>query len=142
MAAGLVIAVRGARLPRRTASPPWVLHGSVRERMIRASVARAPATFSATVRPVTVRASRVQQRQDLVHHGRHSAGGMEVGHVARRGRVHLGHVRRGARQLFQHVHRDLPAIGLVGDGRDVQGQVRRSADRRAQAEGVLDAPGD
>ena len=57
MAAGLVMPVSGARLPRRMASPPPWLQGSAADRMMARSPSRTPSRFWATVFPVTVRAS-------------------------------------------------------------------------------------
>ena len=138
MAAGLVMAVFGARFPRRTARPPPVAQGSAMVRMMPVLWILASATFSATGFAADRQGVPVEKGQDLLHDRRHAAGGMKIRDIRRRGRVHLGNVRRGAAQFFEVIHVEID-VRLVGDGQHVQDGIGRPADGGVEADGVFDA---
>ena len=78
----------------------------------------------------------------MLHHRRHTAGAVEVGHIAQAVGVDFGQMGGGAGNLVDLFHVQLTA-GLVGNGREVQRHIGGAADGHAQPQGVgQSGPGD
>ncbi len=80
----------------------------------------------------------IYEWENLFHNRGNASGGVEVGNIGRRCRVHLGDVWCAATQFFQEVHGDV-AVGLIADRRYVQGDIRRPPDGRTDADAVFNA---
>ena len=104
-ALGLMIAPRGARLPRSTAMPALSLNGASNGLITSVLKFSASAMFSPTVLPLAVTASEVQQRRDLLHHHRQAAGVAEVLHQVLARGLQVDQARQLAGQPVEVVDR-------------------------------------
>ena len=82
-------------------------------------------------------AIEVQQRLQLAQHRADAAGGEQILHVMRPGRLQIDQDRRRLADLVEPVEIDIDA-GAPGDRGQVQHRVGRAADRHQHAQRVLD----
>jgi hypothetical protein len=136
-ALGLMIAPRGARLPRRTAIPGLVLERR-RERLdhVGVEVLRA---FDVGADRQAVGGDDVEVKQvgDLLHHDRQAAGIAEVLHQVLARRLQVDEARQLAREPVEVVDAELDAEA-AGDRDQVDHGVGRAADRRERDDRVLE----